>query len=103
LLEKIHGFEYDPVNGEYKLDPMKSFCFNTSDLAPMGVALWEEDEEWEQINWYMKIAKCDNNTSSVICKPIEEIDAYIERMFLTRTVRHPLVDVYYLDGHKYDI
>ena len=50
----------------------------------MGVHYWEDDDEYELINWYMKIAKCNNDTYSGTCKPIEEIDAYIKNMFLTR-------------------
>jgi len=52
----------------------------------MGLVFWEDDDEWEQINWYMKVAKCNNNTSSVTCKPIEEINEYIKDMFITRKI-----------------
>jgi len=62
LLEKIHGFKYNPVNGTYELDERKNFCFNTTNLTKMGVVFWEEDEDWVQINWYMTVAKCNNST-----------------------------------------
>ena len=98
----IHGFEYNPVIGKYEYDPMKSFCFNTTELTPMGLVFWEENEEYEDIHWYMKIAKCNNSTSSVTCKPLEEIDQYIDNMFLTRKVMQPIYDLEYVDKHKYD-
>ena len=34
----------------------------------------------------MKVSKCNNMTSEVTCKPIEEIDEYIKNMFITRWV-----------------
>ena len=84
----------------YEYDDKKTFCFNTSNLTPMGIVFWEEDEEYELINWYMKIAKCINSTSSsVTCKPIEEINKYIHNMFLTRTILEPLIDLGYIDTH----
>ena len=93
---------FNPINGKYEYDPWKSFCFNTSNLIPMGVKFWEEGDDWEQINWYMTLTKCNNNTSSVTCKPIEEIDEYIKNMIITREVMQPMIDLDYMDHHLYD-
>ena len=87
----------------YEYDPWRSFCFNTTTLAPIGVEFWEDDDEWEQVNWYMKVAKCNNETSSITCKPIEEIDSYINNMFITRKVVQPMIDIEYMDIHKGDV
>jgi len=51
----------------------------------------------------MKLAKCNNNTSSVTCKPIEEINEYIDNMILTRKIVQPTIDLGYIDQHKYDV
>jgi len=50
----------------------------------MGVHFWEEEHDYELVNWYMKLAKCNNETSEVTCKPIDEIDEYVKNMVLRR-------------------
>jgi len=84
LLKAYSGFVYNEFNGTYEYDKWKSFCFNTTNLTPIGTHFWEVDDEYEQVNWYMKLAKCNNETSEVTCKPIEEINEYIKNMFMTR-------------------
>ena len=94
------GFVYNTTSGEYEYDRWKSFCFDTSQLTPMGVQFWPEDEEYEHINWYMTLSKCNNSTSSVTCKPLEEIDAFMENMFMTRWLNQPLIDIDQMDKNK---
>ena len=68
----------------------------------MGVEFWEEDDEYEQVNWYMKLTKCNNDTSEVTCKSTEEINEYIKGIVLTKKIDYPTVDIEYLDLHKHD-
>ena len=73
-----------------------------TELSPMGVEFWEGDDEWERVNWYKKLTKCNNATSEVTCKPIKEINEYIEGMVLKRFLNEPIVDIKYLDNHLHD-
>jgi len=50
----------------------------------MGVQYWEDGDEYEHLNWYMKLSKCNNETSEVTCKPTEEINEYIENIIMER-------------------
>jgi len=50
----------------------------------MGIKFWDDEEEYERVNWYMKLSKCNNHTSEVTCKSTEEINEYINGMVLRR-------------------
>jgi len=50
----------------------------------MGITFWEDEEKYEQVNWHMKLSKCNNNTSEVTCKSTEEINEFIKGMVLRR-------------------
>ena len=64
----------------------------------MGAVFLEEKQSWEKVNWYMNIVKCNNNTSDVTCKPMEEINSWIEdNLYLYRRVEYPMLDVNYLN------
>ena len=36
----IHGFEFNTENGMYEYDSKKNYCFNNTNLTPMGVVFW---------------------------------------------------------------
>ena len=42
MLRNISGFVYNPETGNYEYDILKSFCFNTTELTPMGVKFLED-------------------------------------------------------------
>ena len=87
MLKNISGFVFNPETNNYEYDRLKNFCFNTTELHQMGVHFWKDDDDYEQVNWYMKLSKCNNNTSEVTCKSTEEINEYIKGMVLMKFLK----------------
>ena len=47
LLKNITGLIFNPENGKYEYDEDKNWCFNTTEINPIGVQFWEENDEFE--------------------------------------------------------
>ena len=58
---------------------MRAYCFNTTNLTKIGVKLWDEDDEWEQINWYFRLEKCHEKN---YCKSEAEIEGFLENLIV---------------------
>ena len=70
-LENILGLKLDSKTNEYSYDFYLGYCFNTSKLLGIGVELWEEDNDWEPLNWYFKLEYCHGKDT---CKNKTEIE-----------------------------
>ena len=82
----ILGLMLNSTTGLYSYDELRSYCFNTTSLHGIGVELWEEDDDWEMINWYFKLEKCHGRNS---CASEDEINDYVENLIVTNKIKQP--------------
>ena len=73
----------DSKTNKYYYDKYSSYCFNTSSFPGIGVELWEEDKDWEQLNWYFKLEYCHGKDT---CKNKSEIEEFSKDLILTRRI-----------------
>ena len=50
---------------------------------------WEEDDEWEEIVWYLRLTKCHGKDS---CADEDKINEFIEGLVVTRFIWEPSID-----------